>query len=445
MPSRHLYEDVAFFVPMSENELQPRNQRGTAVTHRRLTGPTSFALGAILLIASLAARIAIYPTIVSDYTYFVAKWFVALQSSPGLSAFQAAFSDYPPLYLYLIKLLTYIPVSSLYSVKTLSLGADIAIAIACGLIIRDRERKDLDRRIPWEKLFFAGAIVLSIPTIVINSSLWGQADAFYTAAILFSLLFILKDKPLPAAVAFAISFCFKVQSVFFLPILIGYYLRAPKRLMYLALIPIAYLVSIIPAWLSGGSLAYLLGIYLHQGSEYTSLNMSSASVFAFIEKFSLSSDMQNLFFWSGLLLAAIAALSIIWLIARPAHASSDRRLLLFALISASIIPFFLPRMHERYFYLADALSVLIALYSPRRWYLPVLFVSASLLSYMPFLSSQVSWLSFAQVDLRIPSSLLIIGIMLSIQSLIAIRKEETREEKGEARPISLKAPWSGVA
>jgi Gpi18-like mannosyltransferase len=445
MASCHLYEGRVYYKIMVEDKFQTSERRKTKALPRGLTGPTSFVLGAILLIGSLAARIAIYPTIVSDYTYFVAKWFAALQSSPGLSAFRIPFSDYPPLYLYLIKLLTFIPVSSLYSVKTLSLGADIAITIAIILILRDAKGTRPGLRMPWEKLFLAGAIVLSIPTIVINSSLWGQADAFYTAAILFSILFILRDKPFLAAVAYAISFCFKVQSVFFLPILIGYYLRAPKRLLYLALIPVIYIASVIPAWLSGGSLSYLLGIYLHQGSEYTSLNMSSASIFAFIEKFSLSTSLQDVFFWTGLFLALLAALSLAWLTARRTHALSGNKLLLLALISASIIPFFLPRMHERYFYLADALSVLIALYSPRRWYLPILFVSASLLSYMPFLSSQVSWLSFAHVDLRIPSSLLIIGILLSIHSLIVIRKEETHDEAGSRGSLSSDIPQSGVA
>ena len=49
------------------------------------------------------------------------------------------------------------------------------------------------------------------------------------------------------------------------------------------------------------------------------------------------------------------------------------------------VPFFLPEMHERYFYLADVLTIVTAFYV--RWYWPVAIVvsAVSLLSYAPFL------------------------------------------------------------
>ena len=42
-------------------------------------------------------------------------------------------------------------------------------------------------------------------------------------------------------------------------------------------------------------------------------------------------------------------------------------------------------MHERYFYLADVLAVVLAFHRPRLWYVPLLVQAASLLSYGPFL------------------------------------------------------------
>jgi hypothetical protein len=51
-----------------------------------------------------------------------------------------------------------------------------------------------------------------------------------------------------------------------------------------------------------------------------------------------------------------------------------------------LVPYLLPAMHERYFYLADTLTVLSAFYLPRRlWYLPIIEQFASLFSYLPFL------------------------------------------------------------
>jgi Gpi18-like mannosyltransferase len=88
------------------------------------------------------------------------------------------------------------------------------------------------------------------------------------------------------------------------------------------------------------------------------------------------------------------------------------------------VPFFLPRMHERYFYLADVISLLYAFYNPRRWYLPVLIILASTLSYMPYLSSQVSFLASVNIDLRIPSAMMALaGVIVGIDTITTQRQK----------------------
>lgn len=62
------------------------------------------------------------------------------------------------------------------------------------------------------------------------------------------------------------------------------------------------------------------------------------------------------------------------------------RVVLLTTLFAIMVPFFLPRMHDRYFYLADALSVVAAFYFPHRlWPVPVLVQFASYFCYVPFL------------------------------------------------------------
>jgi len=60
-------------------------------------------------------------------------------------------------------------------------------------------------------------------------------------------------------------------------------------------------------------------------------------------------------------------------------------LILLALTSVLVLPFLLPKMHERYFYPADVLSILFAFYYPGLFFIPLIVVSTSLLSYLPFL------------------------------------------------------------
>ena len=368
-------------------------------TDRRYYGA---AIG--LLIISAIVRILVSPTVVSDYTYFTAKWFDTLASHPWLTAFQYPFSDYAPLYLYGIKLLTFLPLSSLYSIKLLSILGDIAIAL-CTNVLLAKAAPQYTRAQRW----FASAIMFAIPTLIINSSLWGQSDALYAAAVLASFLAILLDAPLWAAIAFGVALSFKIQAIFFLPILAGYLLRIPKTWWYLLVPPLLFAVSILPAWLGGGSFASLFTIYAHQASEYPWLNVSSQSFFAFVNNLPLSALVQREFFWAGIILAGVVALGI----ATAAYASrAPQRLTLLALLSTTLIPFLLPRMHERYFFLGDVFAVVYALLVPRAWYLPVLIICTSFLAYMPFLSPQVALFHPFHIDLRVPATLLGITLLL---------------------------------
>lgn len=56
-----------------------------------------------------------------------------------------------------------------------------------------------------------------------------------------------------------------------------------------------------------------------------------------------------------------------------------------ALVSAILMPFTLPHMHERYFFPADVLSIIYAFYFPRFFFIPILVISASFFSYVPVL------------------------------------------------------------
>jgi Gpi18-like mannosyltransferase len=56
-----------------------------------------------------------------------------------------------------------------------------------------------------------------------------------------------------------------------------------------------------------------------------------------------------------------------------------------ALLSLMLMPFFLPTMHERYFFAADVFSVILAATVTQRAWLPVLIGAASLAGYTPFL------------------------------------------------------------
>src|SRR4051794_5893356 len=88
-----------------------------------------------LLLVSTLVRIASYPVQTRDFTDYYQHWFAALQDNSGLSAFRTPFANYAPLYLYLVKLLTFFPFSSLYALKTLSLVFDVALACVAAALV----------------------------------------------------------------------------------------------------------------------------------------------------------------------------------------------------------------------------------------------------------------------------------------------------------------------
>lgn len=372
-----------------------------------------YIAGAALVAASLIVRLLWYPVVTTDYTYFIQVWFETLASSPGLSAFVEPFADYAPLYLYILKALALVPLGSLVLAKTLSLAFDVLIAWA-GTRILARAERLRDR--PHLR-FFAGAVLFALPTVAMNSSLWGQSDALYGASVLLTLLAILASTPLAAVFAFGIAISFKVQAIFFAPILIGWLARRREIMRYAWVPPAVFIATVIPAWLAGGNLWHWLFIYVHQAREYPWLSVSAQSIFAFVEPYGVGEAATAALFWLGILLAGLAAGVLAWYV-RRVPVLSPRVLVVAALASVLVIPYLLPRMHERYFFLADLLAVVYAFFNPSRAIVAVLVVFASLISYMSFLSEQVWFLSGITVDLRIPAALLLIPIAYVAHDLL---------------------------
>lgn len=375
-----------------------------------------FISGWVLFFGSCALRFLWYETMTSDYIYFVRPWFDYLQSHSGLSAFSAQFADYAPAYLYLLKFATLTSLSSLASAKAISLVCDVAGALIGYVLLRDHS--------PWkgrrDVAFFGATVLFALPTVMVNSSLWGQSDSVYAVFALASLLFILRDKALKATVVFGVAVSIKVQAIFFAPLILGYLLRRRIHWKYILVPPLVFLLSVLPAGLLGGEFWYWLTIYAHQASEYPYLSVSAQSVFAFVQPLSLSPDLTAVLFWAGVTTALVLTLALAYYALRTQRFVPER-IVLIALSGALLLPYFLPRMHERYFYLADIFAVLYAFFLPKRIPVAILVVFTSLISYVPFLSGQLGALSGFQVDLRVPALLLLVPIVFVLKDLWASR------------------------
>lgn len=370
-----------------------------------------YIAGAVILAVSVAVRLISYHIVTADYDASLSHWMAALGGSPGLTAFRSPFSDYPPLYLYFLKLLTYIPIYNLYTIKTLSFLFDLLLGLAVCLIVKKTTRREYSRA----QLFFIFAIIVSIPTVVINSSLWGQSDAIYAAFVVLSLYFILRDRPIAASLMFGLALSFKLQAIFFLPVFIGYLLAKRRLWTGIALGVIVYLASLVPAVLGGASFSQLLTVYFNQSREFPALSLSAPNMFSVTGDPGISTGVHGVLSIMGIIAALCAGAVLLVVSARVFKRREGNNdlvppdtVIFISLLSVIAIPFFLPHMHERYFYLADVMSVLYACVYPRRWLISAIVVTSSLFSYMPFLSGQVALFA------RLSSNIAYFGILLCV-------------------------------
>jgi len=369
-----------------------------------IRGHYLYILGVAIIAVGLIVRLFSYPIISADFVASLSHWMDALRGMPGLHAFEKPFSDYPPLYLYFLKFLTLLHGYELYWIKTLSFIFDILLAIVAYLMVKETTDDKLEPG--WYFLVFA--VVVSLPTVILNSSMWGQSDSIYASLSLLCLYFIMRDKPLCATLSFGAAFSFKLQSIFIAPVLVGYFLSRHRRKEwpYLLLVPAIYILTLVPAVTAGGSFVGLLLTYIHQSGEFSQLSLSAPSVYSFINGNGVSAFGNSFLSWIGYVIAFAIAIYIVWATTRifaaaehkpgllgqeqgQPEARTAQKILIMGLLAAITIPFFLSHMHDRYFYMADALSTVFAFSNPRYWFVPVLSVAASFFSYMPFLSGQV--------------------------------------------------------
>ncbi|MEW6402361.1 MAG: hypothetical protein AB1649_11210, partial [Chloroflexota bacterium] len=87
----------------------------------------------------------------------------------------------------------------------------------------------------------------------------------------------------------------------------------------------------------------------------------------------------------GLLLFTGTMVCWAWANWRTKILLTQGKILLIALTALVLVPFLLPKMHERYFYPADVFSYAVAILNPELWILPVLYQFVSGFAYTSFL------------------------------------------------------------
>ncbi|GCE18710.1 hypothetical protein [Dictyobacter kobayashii] len=359
-----------------------------------------YLLIATILLLAVILRITLLPFESADYRNCLVVWYDFIHSYGGFTALKYNVGNYTPFYLYFIALMTYIPLPKLVLFKGFSIFFDFVLAFGVYLIVKLKYQHSY---IP----LIASLLVLFAPTIFINSSLWAQCDCIYTAFAVFGLYFLLKKRPGWACFCFGLSLSFKPQGVFLLPLLLFLWMKREVYIKHLLIIPVSYLLMIFPAFLLGRPFMDLLTVYLNASGEMPELTLNAPNFWQWFPNSQFS-----LLYHSGLILT-LAYIFIFCLVVYVRQQKVSTNLLVkLAFIFALSVPFFLPEMHERYFYVADVISIIYACYFPRQFYLAIGVQLASLFSYLPFLFGTTV------INLSLLAFIILGAIIITIGTLI---------------------------
>ena len=346
-----------------------------------------------LFILALIVRLPWANFISQDYEIFLGFWYAFIVDNGYFAALKYDFHNYNPPYLYLLSLgaLLFPGYKGYIVIKFISVVFDFVLAFFVYKCVRLKYSQS--ESFPY----LAAAVTLLFPTVILNSSAWSQSDSIYTAFLVACLYGLLSRRQAWAFIAFGLSLSFKPQALFLAPLFLWLLTKRQVNWRYFFLSPLVYLVTLLPTWIIGRPLGDLLMVYINSYGEQKRLTYGVPNLYQWIP--------NRYYSWYpiGIAFAALVVIMIAVLVYKSRVEMTENLVIHIATFSVLIMPFILPKMHDRYYFPADVISIVFAFYFPKYWYTPVLIGITSLVSYFTFLYDvtliPLTWLAFVPLAL----------------------------------------------
>ena len=307
-----------------------------------------------------------------DWTEYFELWLGEL-GKKGVSALAESFYDYAPAYMYLLLIAAQFGTKSIIAMKLISVFFDLVLAAAAGMVVYEIRRKE-------SYAMIAFSVVWMAPTVISNSSMWGQCDAVYCSFLLLTVLFLIKDRSGLAMIFYGIAFAFKLQALFWFPVVLLLWLCKKIKNVDFIWVPAIYFLSILPAWIAGRPLGRLLGIYFAKTDiDVNLLSMKYPNIYYIIGELNLAEWYRC----AGIMYAAgIILLFMVVLIYKLMNTRLTPELLLFICYSQGALAlYFLPQMHERYGYFIEVVAIIIGILHLKLFWVPVGHILITFITY----------------------------------------------------------------
>lgn len=318
---------------------------------------------AVIVICGAGIRWAGRYFVSEDMTYCLKPWFEQISAAGGLPALANQVGDYGLLYQTLISLMTYLPLSAVVQYKLVSSVFDITLAFMAAIIYRDVRLSGMATAVTAEtrsnvcwQSWLVGGVVWLLPTVLLNSSYWGQCDSMYATCCLATLYLLRRDSFAGAFVMLGLAFACKLQTVFILPVIGVYYLvkRRFSLIWVLLSVAVMWLTGIV-AFAYGRNLLAPVLIYSGQVGHYEEMYMGFPSLWMLV-----GNDYWSLRWFAILLTVAVLGLGVWYCLKRKQVVFEGERYYAVAAWFMWTMLLFLPSMHDRYAYLLDLLLVVLA-------------------------------------------------------------------------------------
>ncbi|MCC4399291.1 hypothetical protein LMC10_04200 [Limosilactobacillus reuteri] len=297
-----------------------------------------------------------------DYITFLHPWYEQIDRYGGLPALRHQVGNYSITYQFFIALFTYLPGKDLFWYKSFSAFFDFVLALSAGRLCQ------LISNSGSKKFFiFTYAIVLFLPTVVFNSSLWAQCDSIYVSFILMSIINLLNRKYKTSFALLGVALAFKLQTIFILPFFILVYaIRKSFSCSYFLISIVSFYLCCLPGFIYGRSLFDPIKIYMNQSDSMPSLNVgypNFSGLFGIIN----ANEAQLWMLHRFLMFLTLAVLCIgLMIVFEYERNFSKLELVYLALWINWTCVMFLPNMHDRYGFFIDLLLVLLSIATKNR-------------------------------------------------------------------------------
>jgi Gpi18-like mannosyltransferase len=358
-------------------------------------------------VLSLVLRYTLFPFESDDLRSYII-WVQYIHDNGGFKALGDPFYNYNPPYLYLLALASYLPkwIPDGYIVKIVSLPFEIITALFAAKILIKSGASN--------KVALLGyCILLVLPTVLLNGSFWGQCDSIFTCFIVISIYYLITNRPTASIMAFAISVALKLQAMVFGPALLCYFIAHRIRIRDVIWAPVVFLALLIPAILLGRGFISVLQTYPAQAEYFRNVNLNAPNFYIWISDGDLYKWLPDTLFFiikpAGYVLSVIYAVLLASLVRYKKNPFSTRIAINIAFVSTLVTPYFLPMMHERYFYAGDILSIIWVFLNPRFFIVPLLVQAASIHTYLNYLYAK-GFLNHSQLFDRTETSAIIMTV-----------------------------------